>query len=97
MNREAVPRLAVRAGARWIVVRGRINQSPVQSVERDAFKAILACQRICRLCRPRPARRNVGRGLLFHGDLSCSATHRTFLMAGLYGSSWFDVTAVIEL
>lgn len=53
MNREALPVLAVRAGACWIVVRGRINQSPVQSVERDAFKAILACQRICRLCRPR--------------------------------------------
>lgn len=45
MNREA----AVARGACWIVVRGRINQSPVQSVELDAFKAILACQRICRL------------------------------------------------
>lgn len=53
MNRETGLRLLL----------ARINQRSVQSVERDAFKVILACHRICRLCRPP----NVGRDV-------CSAT-----------------------
>lgn len=53
MNRKERCRwLAVRAVPVGLLFAGAsIRVEPAQSVERDAFKVILACQRICRLAR----------------------------------------------